>query len=622
MIKMTLEEKQDPNESCVLGQLPAITSIKFEPVGRWYLNYCQRRFHKHSYHSYNSTSSEDSENEVDIEDDKDEEFLRTLDPADWKNQDHYAVLGLAKQRFEATDDHIKKAYKQKVLKHHPDKRKARGLSVKDGDDDYFTCITKAYEVLGIPTKRRSFDSVDPEFDDYVPSSNNVTPTNFYDTFKPIFERNSRWAKVGKNRKVPLLGDDSSTYDEVNSFYSFWYNLDSWREFSYLDEDDKEKGENRDERRWIEKQNKAARLQRKKDEMARIRKLIDNAYGTDPRIAKFKEEEKSKKIAQKNAKKEAAKLKAQQELEMEQEEKLKQQKIEEEKEEEAKAQAAALKKEREAMKYALKKERKFMRAKLKDCDYFATDETEKIQNIQDVDRLAELLSLTSLQELNEELNSEDETKSKEAFLLKVKEINEELEKEKQKQLESMKKPNISNGISSPKQIPWNEDETQALIKGVNLFPAGTVQRWETIAAFITQHVSTSARSPKEVLSKAKDLQKSDTIMKEAANKGAFEKFMSANKSNDAVENVVVSKRYDSVAEQQIGETGGNPAPWSADEQKMLEQAIKTYPASEGERWEKIAAVIKTRSKKDCMKRYKELVDMVKAKKAAASAVKKK
>ena len=32
--------------------------------------------------------------------------------------------------------------KKKVLHHHPDKRRARGLSVKDGEDDYFTCITR------------------------------------------------------------------------------------------------------------------------------------------------------------------------------------------------------------------------------------------------------------------------------------------------------------------------------------------------------------------------------------------------------------------------------------------------------------------------------------------------
>ena len=59
----------------------------------------------------------------------------------------------------------------------------------------------------------------------------------------------------------------------------------------------------------------------------------------------------------------------------------------------------------------------------------------------------------------------------------------------------------------------------------------------------------------------------------------------------------------VAAQLIAETGSNPAPWTTEEQKLLEQALKTYPATTEDRWDRIAGCLPLRSKKDCMKRYK-------------------
>merc|ERR1712008_566381 len=58
---------------------------------------------------------------------------------------------------------------------------------------------------------------------------------------------------------------------------------------------------RDERRWIEKNNRVKRNESKKEEMKRLRKLVDNAYNSDTRIAKFMENDKQEKAAKKTGK---------------------------------------------------------------------------------------------------------------------------------------------------------------------------------------------------------------------------------------------------------------------------------------------------------------------------------
>lgn len=46
-----------------------------------------------------------------IFDDQDEwdNYLKGLDPKDWKEQDHYRVVGLSKRRIDSTENEIKKA---------------------------------------------------------------------------------------------------------------------------------------------------------------------------------------------------------------------------------------------------------------------------------------------------------------------------------------------------------------------------------------------------------------------------------------------------------------------------------------------------------------------------------
>lgn len=61
-------------------------------------------------------------------------------------RDYYEILGIAKG---ATQDDIKKAYREKAHKFHPDK--------SGGDEAKFKEINEAYQVLGNPDKRAQYD---------------------------------------------------------------------------------------------------------------------------------------------------------------------------------------------------------------------------------------------------------------------------------------------------------------------------------------------------------------------------------------------------------------------------------------------------------------------------------
>ncbi|XP_076041313.1 dnaJ homolog subfamily C member 2 [Oratosquilla oratoria] len=599
-------------------KLTPLIQIEVEPVGKWFHVYESRRLREQRTSSVcesEEESEEEEREEVEIEDDI--QFLRSLDPADYKNQDHYAVLGVRKYRYKATDEDIKKAYRMMVLRHHPDKRRAGGEEVRD-DDDYFTCITKAYEILGVPNKRRAYDSVDPEFDDDVPVVNGYNKQHFFEVFTCVFERNSRWAK---RKHVPGLGKMDDTRQKVDRFYSFWYDFDSWREFSYLDEEEKEKGQDREERRWIEKQNKVERARRRKEEMARIRRLVDNAYACDPRIAKFKEEEKERKLAQKKARQDAIRQKQEEEERLKKEAEEAERKKREAEEAELKAKQEAEKKEREAIKKAFKKERKTLRTLCKEHDYYTADKEERVTLMADVELLCEALELLQLEELNKQLTSagDDRGKGHCAIMKEVKEVRVKIQREKDEIAAAAAKGSGSSGSGGDGAggtRTWSQEDLQLLIKAVNLFPAGTTKRWDVAAEYINQH-STSGinRNAKEVLNKAKELQSSDQAqMREAANKAAYQNLEKSHKVASTISDSKASQRYDTPQDM----LGMNPASWTAEEQKLLEQALKTFPASTQDRWDRIAECVPNRTKKDCMRRYKELVEMVKAKKAAQAA----
>ncbi|XP_051547478.1 dnaJ homolog subfamily C member 2-like [Myxocyprinus asiaticus] len=611
-----LKEASEGQMTVVCSAIAASVQVQIEPVGRWFEAFLKRRSRNVSAAFQELEEEEELSEEEEDEELQLEEYpmLKTLDPKDWKNQDHYAVLGLAHVRYKATQKQIKSAHKAMVLKHHPDKRKAAGEQIVEGDNDYFTCITKAIEILSDPVKRRAFDSVDPTFDNTVPSKAEGKE-NFFDVFAPVFERNARWSV---KKHSPSLGTMESSFEDVDSFYSFWYNFDSWREFSYLDEEEKEKAECRDERRWIEKQNRASRAQRKKEEMNRIRTLVDTAYNCDPRIKKFKEEEKARKESEKKAKAEAKKREHEEKERARQAEEAAARLAREKEEEAARQVAQQAKKEKDAQKKAIKKERQKLRTTCKTHNYFTDNEADNVRMMEEVEKLCDRLELTSLQTLNEALTSGNKDQSKAALEKQVQEVNVQIQKEKEAEIQAqqaVRTTEHTGGGGGVNNRGWNEEDLQLLIKAVNLFPAGTNARWEVIANYMNQHSNSGVkRTAKDVISKAKTLQKLDPNQKDEINRKAFEKFKKEHSVvPPTVDNAVPSERFDAVG------ADSNSTPWTTEEQKLLEQALKTYPVNTPERWEKISDAVPGRSKKVCMKRYKELVEMIKAKKAAQEQV---
>lgn len=369
-----------------IGKLSTPISKEISPVGRAFQVHASRVLNNQTLAEQEAALAKElkaaqNQSPADLVDEEDDgvgdepesRYLLQLDPRDWKNQDQYAVLGLSSLRWKATPDQIKRAHRKKVLRHHPDKK--AGQAGNANDDSFFKCISKAYETLSDPVKRRQFDSVDEEVDDSdVPTEKEVNASTdaFFKLYRPVFEREARFST---KLPVPSVGDVNSTREEVEAFYDFWLKFDSWRSFEWKDKDANEGSDSRTEKRHIENKNRSERERRKKEDNARRRNLVEIALSLDPRMKRFRQEERLAREAKRKGgnaaastpptlsteeikAKEAAELKAKEELEK--------------KNEESKAAKEAAKKAKEAAKKNLKKEKKTIQGIITGSNYFVAD----------------------------------------------------------------------------------------------------------------------------------------------------------------------------------------------------------------------------------------------------------
>ncbi|KAJ6834978.1 dnaJ-like protein subfamily C member 2 [Iris pallida] len=569
-----------------------------------------------------------------------------------KQQDHYALLGLGHLRFLATEEQIRKSYRETALKHHPDKQAALLLAEeteeakqakKDEIESHFKSIQEAYEVLMDPVKRRVYDSTD-EFDDEIPTD--CAPQDFFKVFGPAFMRNGRWSV---NLPVPSLGDDKTTLAEVDSFYNFWYSFKSWREFPHADEFELEQAESRDHKRWMERQNAKLREKARKEEHVRIRALIDNAYKKDPRILRRKDEERAEKQRRKEAKVLAKKLQEEEAARAAEQEKRK-------KEEDDKRHAEAAlnqKKQREKDKKLLRKER----TRLRTLSSPVVSTTSFEVSDDDVEKLCMSLDLEKLRCLCDDMEkkegSEREQLLKDALGRGNANAAATKPEERKSQANGSESPGSKvNGVvgnvkkASPlssyekKEKPWGKEEIEMLRKGMQKYPKGTSRRWEVISEYIG-----TGRSVEEILKATKTvlLQKPDSAK-------AFDSFLEKRKPAPSIssplttrmesEGIPVTGVQDASPEAETtkkqasssdvtttssaGEaavltngvsSGADQDAWSAIQERALIQALKTFPKETPQRWERVATAVPGKTVNQCKKKFTLMKESFRSKKSA-------
>ncbi|KAI4384599.1 hypothetical protein MLD38_002727 [Melastoma candidum] len=555
-----------------------------------------------------------------------------------KQQDHYALLGLSHLRYLATEDQIKKSYRETALRYHPEKQAALLLAEeteaakqakKDEIESHFKAIQEAYEVLIDPVKRRLYDSTD-EFDDEIPTD--CVPQDFFKVFGPAFTRNGRWSFT---QPVPSLGDENTSLREVDGFYNFWYGFKSWREFPHADEFDLEQAESRDHKRCMERQNAKLSEKARKEEYARIRNLVDNAYKRDPRILKEKEEEKAEKRRKREAKLLAKKLQEEQAARLAEEEKMRKE------EEDRLAAEAALqqKKVKEKEKKMLRKERTRLRtlsAPLISKHLFNLSE-------EDVEGLCMTLDFGVLQSLCDQMERKEGIERGE--VLRDARLNPHSEDKKRPDEKTNERRNGSLesigyspfGNLEKKEKPWGKEEIELLRKGTQKYPKGTSRRWEVISEYIG-----NGRSVEEILKATKTV----LLQKPDANK-AFDSFLEKRKPGQSIIAYPLSTREveesstDQMAESTAGKTevreensGGHGGiknddaaavaengssscseqdVWSAVQERALVQALKTFPKETPQRWERVAAAVPGKTMNQCRKKFTLLKENFRSKK---------
>lgn len=521
----------------------------------------------------------------------------------------------------------------------------KGAKKKKGEDPVFLKVKEAFETLSDPKLRKSYDST-VDFDESIPSSADIaSERDFYIVFGSCFDRNLRFAaenepglkssngnmnsgngsssakkkkKKKKNQDAslssssstksnrPSVGNAKTSIDDVHRFYDYWVNFDSWRDFTLSatkeTEHDTDMAECRYEKRWMEKEITRKAKAMKRDEMARITKLVDRAMALDPRLIREKkrvEEEKVEKERLKEEKREREERERKEREAREEKERI-------EREGTEKVERAKLKLQKEQGKKILRKAKQSLRKAVlagyeTECEKgMKTWDTFEGMN-DDLEFLCSWLSAEELREVTEEITTlmdgeggklttirEKATELRRGAATKSKE---DLEKRETLRQAAAQKEAELKAARAPKQ--WSKEELSALAKAVKKYPPGGSNRWDAIALYINNLCKQDDPRKKE-----------ECIEKYNAIAAAGTKPTTSSTTDESIVNNAHSKE----------EKENSVLSWTEEQDRQLQEGLAKWPASveKNKRWTAIANCVDGKGKKECVQRYKAIREALKKK----------